>query len=355
MPSITERSPVPKLSICISTFNRAAYIGATLDCILDQVTADCEVVVLDGASSDGTEQLVSEYARRHHCVRYFRQDVNNGVDRDYDRVVELARGEYCWLMTDDDLLKQGAVEAVLHALTQDLSLVVVNIEFVDLNISRILQPRWLQFDSDRLYEADEMDRLFADVGDFLKYIGGTVIKRSIWLARKREPYYGSWFVHVGVIFQKMLPGRAQVIARPLISHRTGNANTFSSKVAEILLLRWPSLLESLAVSEAARKKVKSSEFWRYPSALLRLRAEGSYRWGDYCRWIRPKLLPVWLKWVSALVAVLPGTLLNSVFIIYYSTITWRSHGIWQSEYRVYMLKASPFFLGNWRAPKDGAG
>jgi abequosyltransferase len=40
-----------KLSICITTLNRAAFIAATLDSILAQVTADCEVVVLDGGST----------------------------------------------------------------------------------------------------------------------------------------------------------------------------------------------------------------------------------------------------------------------------------------------------------------
>jgi len=51
----------PTLSICISTHNRAAFIGETLSSILCQVTTDCEIVVSDNASIDNTEAVVSQY------------------------------------------------------------------------------------------------------------------------------------------------------------------------------------------------------------------------------------------------------------------------------------------------------
>ena len=82
-----------KLSVCIATFNRARYIGETLDSILAQATDDVEVVVLDGGSTDGTRDVVEEFARRHPRLRYVRQETNHGVDRDFDTAVHLATGE----------------------------------------------------------------------------------------------------------------------------------------------------------------------------------------------------------------------------------------------------------------------
>src|SRR5687767_12995025 len=97
--SQADRPPVSlKLSICITTLNRADYIGETLDSILGQLTPDCEVVVLDCASTDGTPEVLSHYTRRFDQLRYFRQEVNNGFDRDCSRAVELSAGEYCWLL-----------------------------------------------------------------------------------------------------------------------------------------------------------------------------------------------------------------------------------------------------------------
>src|SRR5579864_441213 len=117
-----------QLSLCIATFNRASFIGATLQSILGQCNDAVEVVILDGGSSDDTAGVVRQYAQRYPCVRYFRQEVNRGVDPDFDRAVGEARGRYCWLMTDDDLLRPGAIDTVLDAIRQDYALIIVNAE-----------------------------------------------------------------------------------------------------------------------------------------------------------------------------------------------------------------------------------
>src|SRR5262249_16202475 len=69
-----------KLSICITTLNRAKFIGPSLESMLSQITDDCEIIVLDAASTDETERVVSEYASRSDRLRYIRQSTNNGWD-----------------------------------------------------------------------------------------------------------------------------------------------------------------------------------------------------------------------------------------------------------------------------------
>src|SRR3990172_8001177 len=104
--------PRPKLSVCIATFKRATFIGETLESILGQVEPGVEVVVVDGASPDDTEEVVRRLAVAHSGLRYHREPVNSGVDADYDKAVGYAQGEYCWLMTDDDVLVPGAIARV---------------------------------------------------------------------------------------------------------------------------------------------------------------------------------------------------------------------------------------------------
>jgi abequosyltransferase len=48
----------PHLSICIATLNRARFLKETLARILGQASDEVEVVIVDGASSDGTEEVV---------------------------------------------------------------------------------------------------------------------------------------------------------------------------------------------------------------------------------------------------------------------------------------------------------
>jgi glycosyltransferase involved in cell wall biosynthesis len=123
------------LSICIATFRRGAFIGETLGNLLAQATPDVEVLVLDGGSPDNTAMVVRSFQEAHPGLRYIRQETNLGVDRDYDRAVELARGEYCWLMSDDDLVKPGTVRRVLDACRNGYGLVIVNSEVRSIDFS----------------------------------------------------------------------------------------------------------------------------------------------------------------------------------------------------------------------------
>ncbi len=118
----------PKLSICMATFNRAKYIGETIDSILSQFSSEVELVIVDGASPDNTCEVMERYLSRYPDIRYFRELTNSGVDADYDKAVGYAVGEYCWLMTDDDLAIPGAIAAILSALADNPELVVANSE-----------------------------------------------------------------------------------------------------------------------------------------------------------------------------------------------------------------------------------
>jgi abequosyltransferase len=101
------------LSICIPTYNFAAFIGQTLDSITPNILAGVEVIILDGGSTDDTATVVAERQRQHPQIKYHRQEARGGIDRDIAKVVDLAEGEYCWLFSSDDIMKPGAVRRVL--------------------------------------------------------------------------------------------------------------------------------------------------------------------------------------------------------------------------------------------------
>jgi abequosyltransferase len=334
--------PAPKLSICIPTFNRANFIGATLESVLSQVTSECEIVISDNASTDDTQRVVAEYASRFGRLRYVRHGTNRGLDGNFDSVIELARGEYCWLLPDDDLMKPGAVSTVLKALDdRDLSLIILNVEHRNADMSKVLRHRWIDFQSDRLYESNEMDRLFSELDETLWYVGNVIIKKSIWIARERKKYYGLMFLHVAVIYQKRLPGKALVIADPLVSYRVGGAHSWGAGLSELLLAKWPSLVESLAVSPSARRKVRTAEPWRSARQLLRLRGNGSYNMEEYRRWIRPRLISIREKLAPICIALLPGMLVNTLFFL--SWIIRPHRGDW-----LIWMSRGPYNPWNWR-------
>jgi len=291
-----------------------------LESIVVQATDDCEIVVLDGASTDDTERVVLECQRGCDKLRYIRQETNGGVDRDIDRVVQLAKGEYCWLVPDDDLMKLGAIASVLEALRGGYSLVVVNVEVKDLSMSTVLVPNFLKIGADRVYHPSDMDSLFEKCGWELGYLGCLVIRRAIWLQRETSRYYGSYFVHIGVVFQKPLPGPALMMAKPVISVRSGN-QSWLTWAFEIAMIKWPSLAWSFPLSERVKRKACSARRWNRLAYLILARARGKYSLIVYRQSFRPRLWSYWQRLIHTIIALLPPMIAKVVSYVLFPSFT----------------------------------
>jgi abequosyltransferase len=313
---LSTEIPAIKLSICISTLNRASFLADTLDSIISQQPNDYEIVVSDNGSTDETAEVVFEREKQCKNLRYIRHDANNGPDRNYDRAVQLARGQYCWTMTDDDRLKPGAVSAVLSAIQQNFSLILVNTEWVASDMITVVLPDAFNVDADRIYDPDDMDKLFRDANHHLTYIGGYIFKRSIWLSRDKEQYYGSMFIHLAVAFQKPLPGRTLLIKTPLISYRRGNSHEWWADAFEIFAFRLPALVDSLGVPNAAKAEICGTKPWMSIHTLIASRAWDAYSLREYRTWVRPRLRSSREALAPWLIAILPAALLNRLYIVY---------------------------------------
>lgn len=305
-----------KLSICIATYNRERYIGETLDSILIQMQPSVELIVVDGASPDATETLMRRYMALHPQIRYYREEENSGIDGDYDKAVGYARGEYCWLMTDDDLICPEGIARVLQAIDGgQIDLVVVNSEVRNPDFTKVLSPCIVSLPEDRSYSGHENDCFMAQVASYLSFIGAVVIRREMWLSRNRKDYYGTGFVHVGVIFQHPPVSRIRVIAQPQIIIRYGNAS-WTSRYFEIWMFQWPTLIWSFPdFSETSKRSVCRYQPWRSPLTLLYQRALGAYSPIQFHRFIAPRSGVV-MRLVSYAISLLPISLLNTFALCY---------------------------------------
>ncbi len=308
------------LSICIATLNRAVFLAQTLDSIITQAMEEVEIVIVDGASTDNTEQVVRQYQEQFPRLTYLRLMAKGGVDQDYSKTVELARGDYCWFMSDDDILKPGAIQAVLAATQGDYSLIVVNSEMRAFDLSQVMDARRLPITADRIYHPTEYRQLFVDTGFYLSFIGAVVIQRQLWNAREKQRYFGTEFIHVGVIFQGPLPGPALVLGEPWLALRYGNAQ-WSPRYFEIWMFKWPSLIWSFPdCTEADKQQVYPREPWRNLKTLLIYRAQGVFSYNEYSIWLKPRLGPGLHRLLAEIIARFPGCLANLLVIFYFTVI-----------------------------------
>jgi len=103
----------PRLSFGLPVWNGEASIRRCLDSLLTQDFSDFEVVVSDNASTDGTSQILEEYAARDPRVRVSRNQENIGQIENVNLVFRQSRGEYFrWIGVSDWLEPQYASRCV---------------------------------------------------------------------------------------------------------------------------------------------------------------------------------------------------------------------------------------------------
>lgn len=121
---------MPKLSIMVPTFNRAALLVQCLESLRTTAT-DCEILVSDNASADDTEARVAALCDPR--IRYHRHAENVGVVKNHNALWARARGEYLVMFGDDDLAYPGWIDrkvALLDA-RRDLDLVYTPVDLID--------------------------------------------------------------------------------------------------------------------------------------------------------------------------------------------------------------------------------
>jgi glycosyltransferase involved in cell wall biosynthesis len=92
----------PSVSFGVPVYNGEASIRRLLDSLLAQDLGSLEVVVCDNASTDSTPEICREYAARDPRVRFVRNETNIGQIENFNKVLDLARGEYFrWIGVDD--------------------------------------------------------------------------------------------------------------------------------------------------------------------------------------------------------------------------------------------------------------
>jgi glycosyltransferase involved in cell wall biosynthesis len=84
-------------------FNGEAFVAQSLESILGQTFTDYELLISDNASTDSTPEICRGYAASDSRIRYLRNDVNIGPNRNFNLLVHEARGRYFKLANADDL------------------------------------------------------------------------------------------------------------------------------------------------------------------------------------------------------------------------------------------------------------
>ena len=220
----------PKLSICIPSYNRADLLNDTLDCISSQLRPEVEIFVSDNASTDNTSEMLRSWEQKLPNFRWHRLPENVGYDRNFINLINGATGDYCWILSSDDLVEPGTIDAILSGLSSHSSLSGVTLNGKGFSRDMNVQIQETTFSNhknlnrDTLFEDGEL--AYSEIGEYFGFVSAQVINRELALKVIKDDLiydYLNLYIHVYVIGRILqIAPRWLYLDQPLIQWRSGN-------------------------------------------------------------------------------------------------------------------------------------
>ena len=98
------------VSIVMATYNGHEFLKEQLESILDQTWTNIEVIICDDASTDSTQEIIMEFAKKDNRVKYYFNKINIGVNKNFESGFLKATGAFIAIADQDDVWKKNKIE-----------------------------------------------------------------------------------------------------------------------------------------------------------------------------------------------------------------------------------------------------
>lgn len=188
-----------KLQPIIITYNRAEFLQQTLQAFLKAGFAQLQFHVLDNASTDNTQEVVTQMQAHWPNLSYHRNKYNIGGNANYLRALEIGDAEYAWIIGDDD-------QWTFNGLSELTA--IINNEAVD-----VLRLGWLVTENSRGKSLNAIEIIKQEPLFFasISMISATILRRALVLK-----YLPQAYANVGDAYPQLVPILAELAVGPLI-------------------------------------------------------------------------------------------------------------------------------------------
>ncbi len=162
---INNESVLPKVSVCVVTYNQQDLIRQCLESLIMQKTNfPFEIIVSDDCSTDNTPKIISEFQKKYpEIIKPILHQKNMGALANFVYVHKQAKGQYISHMDGDDYSLPGKLQIQADFLDTHKSCNIV------WHRVKVLNPQTNQL-SDDLIEYSKLPKNGFDRGDILQFI-----------------------------------------------------------------------------------------------------------------------------------------------------------------------------------------
>lgn len=102
-----------RLSIIIPAYNVELYLKKCIDSILPQIGEEDEIILVNPASTDKTQQILEEYAKQNSHIHYYTIE-RAGPSKTRNIGIQKAKGKYILFLDADDYIEENYIERMLE-------------------------------------------------------------------------------------------------------------------------------------------------------------------------------------------------------------------------------------------------
>lgn len=139
----------PKVSIIIPNYNHKPFLQQRLDSVFNQTFQDFEVILLDDASTDGSQEILKSYQNHQKVSHIIFNDKNSGSPfKQWNRGIDLAKGDFIWIAESDDFCEYDFLEEVIKPLIGDSNIVLSYVQSNSVDEQGNILGSWLNYTKD---------------------------------------------------------------------------------------------------------------------------------------------------------------------------------------------------------------
>jgi len=121
----------PKVSIVVPTYNRANFLSACLDSIINQNYPNLEIIVTDDNSSDNTEEVVKDYINKYPFIKYVKnKKYPRGPNGNKNNGLDYCSGDIIGIFDDDDTMVEDVLKMMVDKLLEGYDVVMGNCKII---------------------------------------------------------------------------------------------------------------------------------------------------------------------------------------------------------------------------------
>ncbi len=102
---------IPKITIIMPSLNVGAFIEKCINSVLKQTLKDIEILCIDAGSTDGTLEILEDYAKKDNRIKIINSEVKS-YGYQLNLGISNARGEYIGIVETDDIIEPDMFEAL---------------------------------------------------------------------------------------------------------------------------------------------------------------------------------------------------------------------------------------------------